>query len=235
MPDALQELLDRVEIGDLLARYSTALDSRDWDLLGEVFLPDAVCDYGALGNPQGVDAITALISASCTATSGTVRFRVSDGALTGIGDLQINIFSNSAPTVGNYPPSTTVASGGSVTVTPSVAPSDNGTIASVTADGNMPRNCATPPKSQSVMPSISIPSRRACTACPSSWARSEAKNRIAAATASATASPIERDSYRDSRSTASDHVMSAKTTSQLQLIPIRIPKIRPSWMLLVTP
>lgn len=62
MPDALQELLDRVEIGELLTRYSTALDSREWDLLGEVFLPDAVCDYGALGNPRGVDAITALIS-----------------------------------------------------------------------------------------------------------------------------------------------------------------------------
>ena len=62
MPDALQELLDRVEIGELVARYSTALDSREWELLGEVFLPDAVCDYGALGNPRGVDAITALIS-----------------------------------------------------------------------------------------------------------------------------------------------------------------------------
>jgi hypothetical protein len=31
-----------------------------------------------------------------------------------------------------------------------------------------PLNCATPPKSQSVIPSISSPSRRACHACPSS-------------------------------------------------------------------
>ena len=61
MSDALQQLLDRAEISDLLARYSTALDSRDWPLLGTVFAPDAVCDYGTLGNPSGLDEITALI------------------------------------------------------------------------------------------------------------------------------------------------------------------------------
>ena len=61
MPDALQDLLDRAEIGDLLARYSTALDNRDWALLGSVFVPDALCDYGALGNPHGLDEITSLI------------------------------------------------------------------------------------------------------------------------------------------------------------------------------
>src|SRR3954454_21602982 len=63
MPDArrLQELLDKMVISELLARYSTALDTRDWDGLAEVFLPDAECDYGTLGNPRGVDAITELI------------------------------------------------------------------------------------------------------------------------------------------------------------------------------
>ena len=61
MPDALRELLDRTEIGELLARYSTALDSRQWDLLGEVFLADAACDYGSLGSPQGLAEITGLI------------------------------------------------------------------------------------------------------------------------------------------------------------------------------
>lgn len=62
MPDALQVLQDRIEIGELLARYSTALDSREWAQLAEVFLPDAECDYGALGNPRGIEEITALIS-----------------------------------------------------------------------------------------------------------------------------------------------------------------------------
>jgi 3-phenylpropionate/cinnamic acid dioxygenase small subunit len=61
MPDALQALQDRIEIGELLARYSTALDGRDWDLLSEVFLPDAECDYGTLGTPRGVEEITSLV------------------------------------------------------------------------------------------------------------------------------------------------------------------------------
>ena len=61
MPDDLQVLSDKIGIGELLARYSTALDTRDWALLAEVFLPDAECDYGSLGNPRGVDEITALV------------------------------------------------------------------------------------------------------------------------------------------------------------------------------
>jgi 3-phenylpropionate/cinnamic acid dioxygenase small subunit len=61
MTDELQDLRDRMAIGDLLARYSAALDQREWELLGEVFLPDATCDYGALGHPRGIAGITALI------------------------------------------------------------------------------------------------------------------------------------------------------------------------------
>jgi hypothetical protein len=76
--------------------------------------------------------ITATVSASCSATTGTVRFRVSDGSLTGTGDLQVNVTANTAPTVGVYP-NTLIAPGGSTTVTPSVAPADNGAIASITA------------------------------------------------------------------------------------------------------
>lgn len=61
MPDDLRDLRDRIEIGELLARYATALDERGWDLLGDVFLPDATCDFGALGRPRGVAEITALV------------------------------------------------------------------------------------------------------------------------------------------------------------------------------
>jgi ketosteroid isomerase-like protein len=57
----LQQVLDRLEIGDLLARYCTALDRRDWDRLADVFTADAVCDYGALGTPTGVAEITGLV------------------------------------------------------------------------------------------------------------------------------------------------------------------------------
>ena len=80
------------------------------------------------------------------------------------------------------------------------------------------------------MPSISTPSRRACSACPSSCSRSEAKKRSAATTAITTYSPSEKPGFCDGKTAdASDHVMSANTISQLQLALIRMPAIRPSW------
>lgn len=44
---------DRLAIGDLLDLYAHALDSRAFDLLGEVFSPDADLDYGSAGGPHG--------------------------------------------------------------------------------------------------------------------------------------------------------------------------------------
>ena len=54
---------------------------------------------------------------------------------------------------------------------------------SAPAEGYMPRSRATPPNSQSVIPSISTPSRRAASACPSSCSRIEPKNETAATAA----------------------------------------------------
>ena len=53
MTMTLQELSDRLEINDLIARYSYALDSRDYDALDELFTPDAVLDYTATGAIKG--------------------------------------------------------------------------------------------------------------------------------------------------------------------------------------
>ncbi len=61
MTDRLQELVDHVEIGDVLARYCSALDSRDWAGLESVFTADARCNYGALGNPHSAAEIASLI------------------------------------------------------------------------------------------------------------------------------------------------------------------------------
>ncbi len=61
MTDRLQELVDHVEIGDVLARYCSALDCRDWAGLESVFTADATCDYGALGNPHSAAEIASLI------------------------------------------------------------------------------------------------------------------------------------------------------------------------------
>jgi hypothetical protein len=49
----LQVLSDRLEIGDLIARYSTLVDGRRWDALDALFTPDAVLDYTATGAIRG--------------------------------------------------------------------------------------------------------------------------------------------------------------------------------------
>jgi ketosteroid isomerase-like protein len=50
---SLQEISDRLEIQDLLARYSHAIDRRDWDALDRIFTPDASIDYTAMGGARG--------------------------------------------------------------------------------------------------------------------------------------------------------------------------------------
>lgn len=49
----VQELSDRLEIGELLARYALAVDHGDWDLLDTVFTPDALIDFTASGGGRG--------------------------------------------------------------------------------------------------------------------------------------------------------------------------------------
>lgn len=43
-PRTLQDLLDRAEISDVLNRYSTAVDGRDWPLLRSIFADEVVFD-----------------------------------------------------------------------------------------------------------------------------------------------------------------------------------------------
>jgi hypothetical protein len=49
----LQQISDRIEIQDVLVRYSHCIDTRDWDGLDDVFTPDAFIDYSALGGSKG--------------------------------------------------------------------------------------------------------------------------------------------------------------------------------------
>ncbi|MCW2570554.1 MAG: hypothetical protein JWO88_612 [Frankiales bacterium] len=50
---SLQEISDRMEIAELLARYSAAIDGRAWDDLDALFTPDAVIDYTEMGGIRG--------------------------------------------------------------------------------------------------------------------------------------------------------------------------------------
>jgi SnoaL-like domain len=49
----LQELSDRMEILDVIARYSAAVDGHLWDLLDEVFTPDADLDFMYIAGFRG--------------------------------------------------------------------------------------------------------------------------------------------------------------------------------------
>jgi 3-phenylpropionate/cinnamic acid dioxygenase small subunit len=50
---SLQEISDRIEIDDLLIRYTKAIDQKDWKLLDTVFTPDAQVDYVSSGGIKG--------------------------------------------------------------------------------------------------------------------------------------------------------------------------------------
>jgi hypothetical protein len=50
---SLQALSDQQEIRALIVRYSNALDSRRFELLDEIFTPDAYIDYRATGGIDG--------------------------------------------------------------------------------------------------------------------------------------------------------------------------------------
>lgn len=51
---------DRTAVIDTVNRYATALDSRDWALLDQVFTPDVVGDFGA-GRLSGREALRDLV------------------------------------------------------------------------------------------------------------------------------------------------------------------------------
>ena len=48
-----QEIADRIEIDDVLTRYATAVDTRDWNLYQTVFTADALIDYTSSGGIRG--------------------------------------------------------------------------------------------------------------------------------------------------------------------------------------
>lgn len=48
----------RRQIAELLRRYATAIDSKDWELLRACFADDAKTDYGDVGQWSDADAIT---------------------------------------------------------------------------------------------------------------------------------------------------------------------------------
>ena len=51
--EALERIIDRQEIDDLLTRYATAVDTKDWELYETCFTEDAFIDYESAGGIKG--------------------------------------------------------------------------------------------------------------------------------------------------------------------------------------
>ena len=62
---------DQAQITDVLNRYATGIDRRDWDLFRTCWTPDVVADYGEIGVFTGVDALTDFMFASHDAMGPT--------------------------------------------------------------------------------------------------------------------------------------------------------------------
>jgi hypothetical protein len=67
-----QELSDRAQIEDVLTRYTTALDTKDWALLEQVFSASAVADFSHVGGPAQPVVSASAIAAVLEATLGTL-------------------------------------------------------------------------------------------------------------------------------------------------------------------
>lgn len=58
----LSAIIDRQEIINLLIKYTIAVDTKDWALMAQCFLSDAVADYGEdFGYYEGYSAIEAVV------------------------------------------------------------------------------------------------------------------------------------------------------------------------------
>lgn len=58
----LEELSDKLEIHELLARYCHSLDRKDWRSFRAIFTDDALIDFTAFGGPSGnVDDLEAFL------------------------------------------------------------------------------------------------------------------------------------------------------------------------------
>ncbi|KHO20184.1 polyketide cyclase [Mycolicibacterium setense] len=76
---------DREVIVDVLIRYATGIDRRDWPLFRTAFTDDCVLDYGDIGCWTGVDAVTEFMDQS-HAMAGHTMHRLSNHAIAVDGD-----------------------------------------------------------------------------------------------------------------------------------------------------
>ena len=81
----MTEREDRQDIADVLVRYATGIDRRDWPLFRTVFTDDCELDYGEVGSWQGVDAVTEFMQ-QAHAMAGHTMHRLTNQVITVHGD-----------------------------------------------------------------------------------------------------------------------------------------------------
>jgi trimeric autotransporter adhesin len=119
------------------ASISTIASVNDAELAAGSLLvtaPTVPAGLTVSGISNSTGTVAASVAAACSATLGAnaVVLNVSDGSLNTNGNLSIDVTANSAPVLGTYA-ATMVSSGGSVSITPTAAPTDNGSVLTLIA------------------------------------------------------------------------------------------------------
>ena len=76
---------DRQDIRDVLIRYATGIDRRDWPLFRTVFTDDCELDYGEIGHWRGIDAVVEFMVAAHEMAGHTLH-RITNQAVSVDGD-----------------------------------------------------------------------------------------------------------------------------------------------------
>lgn len=75
----------RQDVADLLIRYASGIDRRDWALFRTCFTEDCVADYGEIGTWHGADEITEWMTRT-HAPLGHTMHRITNQAVTSTDD-----------------------------------------------------------------------------------------------------------------------------------------------------
>jgi hypothetical protein len=73
VPLDLQTISDRMEIDDLLVRYSRAIDTKDFAELENLFIPEGEYDAGSLGHPKSAKAVREMIESAIGGLDATMH------------------------------------------------------------------------------------------------------------------------------------------------------------------
>ena len=78
----------RQDVAEVLVRYATGIDRRDWKLFRSCFTEDVHADYGDTGLFEGVEAITEFM-VRAHASMGHILHRITNEAVSRIADDRV--------------------------------------------------------------------------------------------------------------------------------------------------